>query len=311
MGNYMSISKAAKQCSEELKFHNTLTGTGRTKFKAFETPGSDIIKLDPGHNTHYYKSVTAKDKIIIHSTAGYLRHDVVQLTQKDNKVSVNYVISRDGVIYELFDPKYWSYHLGRGASGGNKVNSSSSISIELCNIGPLTMYNGKLCTIYSTETRKDYYCTEAETNYYTKSSYRGYDYYASFPDKQYVALKYLLDHLCDTHDIPYEFVDINSRHDTFTSTEAKAFKGICTHVNYRKTGKYDLGPFFDWKKIERNYRVLSNNSVVETNDIVEPVEVEKVRLPEVNHVSSTNTGRSPFVKFILGFVDVIMKIIGK
>jgi len=247
----INMSRASKQASEETKFHATLTGTSRRKFKAVMSNDSEIIKLDPGHSEYYYKTETKKDKIVIHSTVGYLRHDVCQLTMLDNKVSVQYVISRDGVIYELFDPKYWSYHLGRGAAGGNKNNSSTSIGIELSNIGPLMMdTKGRLCTSYSTPKRSDVYCNSDETEYYTKCDYRGYEYYASFPDKQYAALDWLLTHLCKEHDIPRTFVDIKSRHDTFTSAEAKAFKGICTHVNFRSTDKVDLGPFFEWSKIE-------------------------------------------------------------
>jgi N-acetylmuramoyl-L-alanine amidase len=307
----MLISKAIKQASEEKKFHNTLTGTGNTKFKAYEKVGTDIVKLDPGHDTYFYKTETKKDKIVIHSTAGYLRHDVVQLTQKDNKVSVNYVISRDGVIYELFDPKYWAYHLGRGASGGNKVNSSTSISIELCNIGPLSVHGDRLVTSYSTESRKDYYCYLSENEYYTKCDYRGYEYFASFPNEQYKALKYLLDYLCDEFDIPYEFVELGKRHDTFTASEAKAFKGICTHVNFRSSGKYDLGPFFDWSKLSRD--ILEPINEVHTNEVKE-MEDESVisndmqfELDEV----SIKSGSPNYMYFINKLIEFVMKLLKK
>jgi hypothetical protein len=34
-----------------------------------------------------------------------------------------------------------------------------------------------------------------------------------------------------------------------SDTEAKEFKGICSHVNFRPSGKWDVGPHFPWLEL--------------------------------------------------------------
>jgi N-acetylmuramoyl-L-alanine amidase len=258
--------RASKIAEQESLFSEKLTNTSRVKYtdKGTQNIGDSVIrKVRPKHDSYYYKTETKKDMIVMHSTVGTLRADMASLTGKDNRVSVSYVIARSGEIYEVFDPKYWSYHLGRGAVGGNKVNSMRSIGIELSNYGPLVKKGDSLETIYSRmkytdsngkakTSKKDVYCDLSEVNEYTvvEGGFRGYEYFASFTDEQYAALSDLLDYLCKEHDIPKTFVDEDKRFDTFSSsTEGKSFKGICTHVNYRKSGKWDLGPDFNWDKL--------------------------------------------------------------
>lgn len=260
--------KASNIAEQEAKFSTELTNTSRVKYTEIgkvEIANGDttIRQIRPNFDSYYYKSETKKDMIVIHSTAGTLRADMASLTGKDNHVSVSYVIARSGEVYELFDPKYWSYHLGTGSVGGNKPNSQRSIAIEMSNYGPLTLRGEGLETIYSQiqykdsngdtkKTKKDVYCTLDEPEYYSivEDGYRGYQYFAAFTDEQYKALNNLLDHLCVEHDIPKTFIDEDKRFETFsTATEAKEYKGICTHVNFRKSGKWDLGPDFAWEKL--------------------------------------------------------------
>jgi len=128
-----------------------------------------------------------------------LKGDLATLCKNDEHMSVAYVVARNGAVYELFNPKYWSYHLGKGSVGGNEVCSKRSIGIELSNIGPLSKSGDDFITAYG-----DKYCGVADTTSYTKlaTPYRGNEYFATFTDKQYESLNLLLEYLCTEFSIP-------------------------------------------------------------------------------------------------------------
>ena len=287
--------RASKIAEQEVAFSEKLTDTSRVKYTdegSQKIGDSTIRKIRPNYDSYYYGTETKKDMIVLHSTAGTLRADMASLTKKDNHVSVSYVIARSGEIYEVFDPKYWSYHLGTGSVGGNKVNSSRSIGIELSNYGPLTKKGENLETIYSQleytdsegnpkKSKKDVYCNTSEVGEYTivDDGFRGYEYFASFTDEQYAALSDLIDYLCEEFDIPKTFVDEDTRFKVFSSaTQAKTYKGICTHVNYRKSGKWDLGPDFDWDKL-MGTEIELEEVEIKPEDISTPVKPAAKKVP--------------------------------
>jgi len=194
----------------------------------------------------FYPDPQNKTGIVLHFTVGYLTGDLGTLIEQGSHMSVPFVIGRNGTVYQLFNSKYWSYHLGRGAVGGNTVNSKRTIAIELSNIGPLTRHDGELRNIYGSK-----YCTVAEKTFYTKlnSSYRQYTYYSTFTDEQYDSLSKLISYLCGKFNIPRTFLPPEKRYRVFSSEEAIGFEGICSHVNYRGYGKVDIGPAFEWNRI--------------------------------------------------------------
>lgn len=200
----------------------------------------------------YYEEEHPKQRIILHHTAGYLKGDIAQLSRQSVEVSVPFVIARSGHIYNLWKSKYWSYHLGPGAIGGNAEMSQSSIGIELSNIGFLRKRaGGILHTVYGTN---DVYCTEAQTAYYQKlpAAYRGERYYARFTSAQYNSLILLLRFLTHRYNIPRKLIAPLQRFESFDSVaKAQQFKGICSHVNFRSSGKWDIGPAFDWERVEK------------------------------------------------------------
>jgi N-acetyl-anhydromuramyl-L-alanine amidase AmpD len=206
--------------------------------------------------SYYYEEEFPKERIVLHFTAGYLKGDIAQLSRKGVEVSVPFVIARSGHIYNLWSSKYWSYHLGPGAIGGNTAMSQRSIGIEISNIGFLRKKSGGLLhTVYSTD---DVYCTEQETAYYQKlpAAYRGEQYYATFTSAQYNALNLLLRFLTARYKIPRTFLPTAKRFDPFASAaEAEGFKGICSHVNFRPTGKWDIGPAFNWGRLEKGLKI--------------------------------------------------------
>lgn len=238
-----------------------------------EVPGSSeslqavACKPASGDESYFYKDVFPKKRIVVHYTAGYLKGDIAALTKKDNHVSTPFVVARDGTVYNLWSSRFWSYHLGKGAAGGNTEMSRSSVAIELSNLGYLRQKGDNLLT-YS----GDLYCTLDEKAFYSKldKPFRGYSYFATHTDAQYRSLGALLRYLTRTYDIPTEFLPEAKRYDVFEGVDK--FRGITTHVNYQPQayGKWDIGPAFDWA------RVIASLSTVP----VPPIE-PRVELPAI------------------------------
>jgi N-acetylmuramoyl-L-alanine amidase len=250
--------KARNIPTHEATFLNTGVDSLGKKFKLkkmkVDVPGETAkltiidCKRDNGDNSYFYKEVTPKDKIVLHFTAGYLKGDIATLTTPGNHVSVSYVIGRRGDIFRLFDDKYWSYHLGPGATGGNTQMSKSSIGIEISNIGYLKKIGNNLVSAYS---NTDVYCTLADTTYYQtlNTPFRNEKYFASYTNEQYASLVKLLKHLTHKHPtVNRTLLDINKRYQYLT--DPSQLKGIVSHINFRQSGKWDIGPGFDWSRVE-------------------------------------------------------------
>lgn len=201
-----------------------------------------------------------KDQIVLHFTAGQTLGDIKTLTQEDYHVSTAYILGRDGAIYRLFSPEQWAYHLGDTGFSPRKLFESRSIGIEISNygwleedgLGNLNFASGSL------------FCSLEDTDAYVKlkKPYRGKTYFAAYTSDQYESLIVLLRYLTKQYNIekkflsaPTELVDSGNweaipRFSKFKNQgEADAFRGICSHVNYRNNGKWDLGPFFDWERV--------------------------------------------------------------
>lgn len=207
----------------------------------------DVFDYKPhGRSNYYYAETVPKDLIVLHFTEGYFWGDLDTLTKTDNHVSVAFVIGRAGRIYRLFNPHYWSYHLGNGTVGGNMPNSRRAVAIEMSNLGFLKK-NGNTLSFNTSP-----YCQADENQYYMDNgtNYRGQRYYATFTADQYTSLSALVDQLVAEFNISKTTLPVATRLDVFgTGEQALAFKGIASHVNFRPDGKWDIGPAFDWSKI--------------------------------------------------------------
>ena len=205
-------------------------------------------KRDNGDSSFYYNETVPKQRIVVHYTAGYLKGDMAALTRPGNHVSTPFVVARDGTIYNLFSSRYWSYHLGPGAKGGNKEMSSSAVAIASVILGYLRPQGQNLVTYMSGDAP---YCTLADKDAYvvTKTPFRGYTYFAAFTDAQYKSLISLLKYLTKTYNVPVNFIPEAQRYDVYA--DVANFRGITTHVNYQPQsyGKWDIGPAFDWARV--------------------------------------------------------------
>ncbi|MGB1206342.1 MAG: N-acetylmuramoyl-L-alanine amidase [Chitinophagales bacterium] len=222
----------------------------------------NIVSCKPsnGYSGYYEAKKVKKERIVLHFTVGNLKSDVDILTRprpgySKYRCSVPFVIARDGNIYQLFGSEYWAYHLGAGTIGGNEAASKKSIAIELSNYGPLILKGNNLETIYSRKGKSkkvDVYCTLEDTHKYIKlkTPFKGYQYFATFTDAQYESLAVLLRFLTAKHKIPRKFLGKSTRYVANSATAG--FRGIVSHLNFRATGKWDIGPAFEWDKLIRN-----------------------------------------------------------
>ncbi len=64
-------------------------------------------------NKDYIASETQKDLIVLHHTVGGTAKSTIEYWKTDpNRIATAYVIERNGEVFEVFDPKYWAFHLG-------------------------------------------------------------------------------------------------------------------------------------------------------------------------------------------------------
>ncbi|HTN47106.1 MAG TPA: caspase family protein [Flavipsychrobacter sp.] len=210
----------------------------------------------PPRTGYYYPTEHTKQRICLHFTAGNLRSDMLSLTRQDYHVSVPFVIARDGTIYQIHPSKNWSGHLGAGVgnTGNGNAQDKSTIGIEISNYGLLTARDGNMETIYSrvkdAKTGKigpvDLYCSAAQSEAYMKlaAPFRDSLYFPSYTKEQIESTIILLRFLTAKYQIPRQFLPKEKRF--ITTNDVVSFKGIVTHVNYRSSGKWDIGPAFDW-----------------------------------------------------------------
>jgi len=234
------------------KFEASISKSVAYKLEEFALPipGENLrlpvqaIAPSSGFRDYFYPEQVAKQRIVLHFTAGVLTGDLGVLMSKERGyVSVAYVLSRGGTVYRLFDPSAWSYHLGPAAAGGNKTQSRSSIGIEISNLGPLKQNGNELRTYYE----KAYSTLDHKEHYAGLSKpFRGYSHYASYTPQQINALIVLLRYLTATCHIPRAFLPEAKRYET--TNEVTSFNGIVSHVNYR-TDKFDIGPGFPWDEV--------------------------------------------------------------
>ena len=61
----------------------------------------------------YYRQETKKSLIVLHHTVGGTAQSTIKYWDTDPRhIATAYVVSRGGTVFEVFDPKYWAWHLG-------------------------------------------------------------------------------------------------------------------------------------------------------------------------------------------------------
>ncbi|MFW6219302.1 MAG: N-acetylmuramoyl-L-alanine amidase [bacterium] len=180
----------------------------------------------------YYKEEHNKTQILL---SGSLRKGSNRIIRYKNQVNgkgkfwPNYTITREGIIYEHFSPKYYSNYFGVSHI------DYKIITVELENMGWLLQDDNEYYYNWINDS------CNADSVY--KRQFRGYLFWEKYTLKQINSTIKLCDYLCEKYNI---------RKDTYghnvIESNAEKFYGIVTRANY--SDEYtDLNPSFNWKKL--------------------------------------------------------------
>lgn len=188
---------------------------------------------------NYYKEEYKKSLIILGGTNRIEDFYLKRQLKKDNKKAKDwntYTISRNGVIYEHYNPIYYSEFTG------DNIIDRKSVSILLENMGHL-YYNDEM-DIYVNDLNE---VLENNDLIFTKE-WRGYKYYESYTKEQYDATVYLCRLLC----LELNINDDSIGHNAFDDN-AKNYTGVISRSNL-DVNNTDLNPSFDFKKFLKDLK---------------------------------------------------------
>lgn len=185
-----------------------------------------IIQIE--NFTNYVNQDTIKTKIVLHGTYGGTATGAIQWMRggSGKNVSVHFVISENGEIYQLFPESKFSYHAG----GNFRTISQTSFGIEIVNF---LCVDKKGSEFYSWTKKKIPSCDIVETK-----EWRGHKYFHKVTPEQHKALKFLVNYLCQKYDIDKKFYKEPCDGINYNT---KQFSGVLQHSSFHPT-KMDFEP---------------------------------------------------------------------
>jgi len=192
------------------------------------------------NDKNYYKEEQPKSQIILSSSNRKGNNFLIRQKKKENGLTTTwntYTITRDGIIYEHYNPVYYSDFIG------DQNIDIKSVSIVLENMGPL-LYNDNKDSFYNDLNEK---FDGKEEDVFMKE-WRGYKYYEPYTKDQYNAVVFLTRLLC---------LELNITDDTYGHNAheegSKYFNGIISKSNL-DVNSSDLNPSFDFKKFLKDLK---------------------------------------------------------
>ncbi len=232
-----------------LKIPSDETGTSdSTDLMTIQQPAVPVdratMRLPRGQ---YIEEQHSKNLIVLHFTAGTSARSAFNTWTADpQRIATAYIVDRDGTIYELFDPGCWAFALGIKGQPDRR-NEKRSIQIEIANVGPLKKKDETLCWWPPSNSFNTRFCHMDESHKYVMAPFRGFDYYAAFPDIQFFSLCSLVKTLCRKFDIPPQIPE--GKLEECNLKYFSRYEGIASHQNFRED-KFDIGPAFNWNRFQ-------------------------------------------------------------
>lgn len=183
----------------------------------------------------YVKQKTTKNQIVLHHTVSGpgIRGDISTWVNNPNRIATHFIISRDGIINQLFDVDYFAYHIG---VKNRSFLDKHSIGIELDSWGPLIkdfdLEVDRFLTVYGSDSKLP---TEQVVRY--PNDFRGYEYFEKYTEQQLSSTKWLINHL------GFDFTVIPNPWE-LSQDALNGKRGIYSHTNYR-LDKSDIHPQFE------------------------------------------------------------------
>jgi hypothetical protein len=182
---------------------------------------------------NYHPTKTKKSQILL---GGSLRKDsnhILHLQHKDfgqSKKWPTFSITREGHIYQHFDPQFYSDYFGV------KEIDKKAITIVLENMGMLSYDANKECFV-------NWIDEECDDKFIYEKLWKNSRYWEIFYTEQYLSLAWLINQLIDEFNIKRDTLGYN----VFDENTLE-FEGIVTRSNY-DSNFCDVNPSFDFKKI--------------------------------------------------------------
>lgn len=197
-------------------------------------------------NDNFVKHKTNKDLVIIGDTSRKDSNHIKRMKYKDFGYSREwntYTITRKGVVYEHFDPKYYSDF------AGDEFINKRNISILFENMGFL--YNED--DHYFNWIREE--CDDIKS-IYRKHWKIGY-YWEKYTEPQYQSFVELLIRLFKNFKIPQKLIENNLYYE-----ESYNYTGVLSCSNLSKE-EVDVNPSFDYEKVfnmleEKGYELIKD-----------------------------------------------------
>lgn len=181
----------------------------------------------------YIKKIHNKKQIVLASSLRKNNYHIVRLMNRlTNKKRWNtFTISRDGTIYQHYNPKYYTNFLKIGM----KEADMHSISIVLENMGGLL------------ETSEGEYVNTlneiCEKEFVGKKKFLGQKYWEIYSEVQIKSLVNLCKKLCNDFDIPLKVIEFHHMHEKIMD-----FNGIVFRSNFFDNSN-DINPFLNIEKL--------------------------------------------------------------
>lgn len=221
----------------------------------------------------FFQQRVPKDLIVLHNTASSTASSVFETwkSQAKPRVGTAYVVDRNGVVFELFPPECWAYHLGMKKRNLGHYNDRRSIGIEIVNPGPLRPDpdGGDTLNWWPRNFRQPW-CLASETGKYVQTEYRGHKYFATYTPEQEGAVRKLVQWLCKRFGIAFLLPPPAKRLVCDPEYFCK-FRGIAAHQNFRPD-KFDVGPAWSWESLvtggaQWKAKTVSGNSARESGNV--------------------------------------------
>ena len=191
----------------------------------------------PAPTNDYFQEAITKTGLVLHFTAGYTAEGARVALDKEDHVSVGYIVDLNGDVWHRFDRKFWGYHLGMTEYNQGHAQDKRTIAIEIVNIGPVWHKDGVW---------KDYVGGKWDESKVAKVPYHGADGMIKFPEAQMVGICDLVGAILSKE--PNIAKSVPQDKLSYLVPKICSFSGVMCHTMFRKD-KYDMGTSFDWQRL--------------------------------------------------------------
>ena len=181
----------------------------------------------------FTKVNTKKTRICLHHTVSSpfsIDGDVATFMSQRN-IATHYLISGDGVVYQLIPDNFWAYHLGIQLANNTQLNQET-IGIEIDAWGQLKKSGNRYLTAYDSVLTTEFPVEILDV------PFRGSLYYQEYSDAQIDALFLLLKKLSVENQIPLNGLNKSLNFELLNNFDNP---GLYSHSNFRED-KSDVYP---------------------------------------------------------------------